>query len=95
VALPINFLTTSGPLRYLEPAVYRSDVVESLLRPVYLKETRKHHEGGELSEADFKRVEDRAVDEAVALQVRAGVSVPVALNHSARFRQTELRFSGW
>jgi 5-methyltetrahydropteroyltriglutamate--homocysteine methyltransferase len=55
--------------------VYRSDVVGSLLRPAYLKEARVGHEAGELSDVDFKRVEDRAVDEAVALQVRAGVEV--------------------
>jgi 5-methyltetrahydropteroyltriglutamate--homocysteine methyltransferase len=55
--------------------VYRSDVVGSLLRPPYLKQARERHEAGELSEAAFKRVEDRAVDEAVALQIRAGVEM--------------------
>jgi 5-methyltetrahydropteroyltriglutamate--homocysteine methyltransferase len=55
--------------------VYRSDVVGSLLRPPYLKEARERHQAGELSEAAFKRVEDRAVDEAVALQIRAGVEM--------------------
>jgi 5-methyltetrahydropteroyltriglutamate--homocysteine methyltransferase len=54
---------------------YRSDVVGSLLRPAYLKEARARHEAGEISETDFKRIEDRAVDEAIALQVRAGLDV--------------------
>src|SRR5712692_1290382 len=54
---------------------YRSDVVESLLRPPYLKETRQRYEAGESSAVEFKKVEDRAVDEAVALQIRAGVDV--------------------
>ena len=55
--------------------MYRSDVVGSLLRPAYLKEARERHETGALSDADFKKVEDGAVDEAVALQVRTGIEV--------------------
>jgi 5-methyltetrahydropteroyltriglutamate--homocysteine methyltransferase len=55
--------------------VYRSDVVGSLLRPAYLKEARDRHEAGQLGEAEFKRTEDRAVDEAIALQERTGVEV--------------------
>ncbi len=54
---------------------YRSDVVGSLLRPDYLKEARKRHEAGEISPAEFKRVEDRAVNEAIAVQVKAGLDV--------------------
>jgi 5-methyltetrahydropteroyltriglutamate--homocysteine methyltransferase len=53
----------------------RSDVVGSLLRPGYLKESRQKWETGELAAADFKRIEDRAVDEAVRLQEDAGVDV--------------------
>jgi 5-methyltetrahydropteroyltriglutamate--homocysteine methyltransferase len=53
----------------------RSDVVGSLLRPAYLKEARQRHAAGELSDAAFKQVEDRAVDEAVALQIEAGLDV--------------------
>src|SRR5215470_14314571 len=56
-------------------AMYRSDVVGSLLRPAYLKEARELHEAGELSDAAFKQIEDRAVAEAVELQDRAGVEV--------------------
>jgi 5-methyltetrahydropteroyltriglutamate--homocysteine methyltransferase len=58
-----------------EAQVYRSDVVGSLLRPAYLKEARDRHEAGQLSEVEFKRAEDRAVDEAIALQQRSGVEV--------------------
>ena len=55
--------------------MFRSDVVGSLLRPRQLKEARERHEAGQLTEAEFKRIEDRAVDEAIALQERAGVDV--------------------
>ncbi len=55
--------------------MYRSDVVGSLLRPDYLKEARQRHEAGELTDAAFKLIEDRAVDEAVELQERAGIEV--------------------
>ena len=56
-------------------ATYRSDVVGSLLRPAYLKEARERHAAGEIGDAAFKRIEDRAVDEAIALQVEAGLDV--------------------
>ena len=55
--------------------MYRTDVVGSLLRPAYLKEARADYEAGKLSDAAFKQIEDRAVDEAIALQERAGVAV--------------------
>ncbi len=55
--------------------VYRSDVVGSLLRPEYLKEARQQWEAGQLGAADFKRIEDRAADEAVRLQEEAGLDV--------------------
>jgi len=53
----------------------RSDVVGSLLRPAYLVDARAALEAGHLSPPEFKRVEDRAVDEAVVLQERAGLDV--------------------
>jgi 5-methyltetrahydropteroyltriglutamate--homocysteine methyltransferase len=53
----------------------RSDVVGSLLRPEFLKRAREKHEVGEMSEEEFKRLEDRAVDEAITLQERAGLDV--------------------
>ncbi len=55
--------------------MYRSDVVGSLLRPPYLKAARDQYAAGKLSDKEFKQVEDRAVDEAVALQERAGLDV--------------------
>src|SRR5579885_200529 len=54
---------------------YRSEVVGSLLRPTYLAEARKQFEAGQLSAADFKAIEDRAVSEAIALQEQAGIDV--------------------
>ena len=53
----------------------RSDVVGSLLRPAYLVEARAAHEAGTLAPDAFKRIEDRAVDEAIALQEAAGLDV--------------------
>jgi 5-methyltetrahydropteroyltriglutamate--homocysteine methyltransferase len=50
-------------------------VVGSLLRPAYLLEARDRLVRGELTQADFKRIEDRAVDDAVALQETAGLDV--------------------
>jgi 5-methyltetrahydropteroyltriglutamate--homocysteine methyltransferase len=55
--------------------VYRSDVVGSLLRPSYLKDARDRHEKGQISHSEFKALEDRAVDEAVAMQRGAGLEV--------------------
>lgn len=56
------------------PAI-RSDVVGSLLRPAYLKDARARHAAGAMSDAEFKRVEDRAVNEAIALQTQVGLNV--------------------
>jgi 5-methyltetrahydropteroyltriglutamate--homocysteine methyltransferase len=55
--------------------VYRSDVVGSLLRPSYLKDARERHAKGQISHSEFKALEDRAVDEAVELQTRAGLEM--------------------
>ncbi len=54
---------------------YHSEVVGSLLRPAYLAKARQQFEVGQLSAAEFKSVEDRAVDEAIALQEDAGIDV--------------------
>ena len=54
---------------------FHSEVVGSLLRPSYLVEARKQFESGQMSAADFKAVEDRAVNEAIALQEGAGIDV--------------------
>ena len=52
-----------------------TDVVGSLLRPVALRKARDDWAAGRLNHAQFKSVEDRAVDEAVALQEAAGLDV--------------------
>jgi 5-methyltetrahydropteroyltriglutamate--homocysteine methyltransferase len=54
---------------------YHSEVVGSLLRPAYLTEARQQFEAGQLAAAEFKKIEDRAVDEAIAVQENAGIDV--------------------
>jgi 5-methyltetrahydropteroyltriglutamate--homocysteine methyltransferase len=54
---------------------YRADNVGSLLRPEYLHQARQRFAGGEISNREFKAIEDRAVDEAVALQEDVGIDV--------------------
>lgn len=53
----------------------RSDVVGSLLRPHELLEAREALGEGRIDHAAFKAIEDRAVDEAVALQEEVGLEV--------------------
>jgi len=53
----------------------RSDVIGSLLRPTSLLEAREKHDSGELTSAEFKFLEDRAVRDAVTLQEAAGLDV--------------------
>jgi 5-methyltetrahydropteroyltriglutamate--homocysteine methyltransferase len=59
----------------VEVLVYRSDTVGSLLRPAYLKEARDLYASGKLGDAAFKEIEDRAVNECIELQIRAGMEV--------------------
>lgn len=54
---------------------YHAEVIGSMLRPQYLKDARKAWEAKTLGTWDFKRVEDRAVDEMIALQEQSGVDV--------------------
>jgi len=56
-------------------STYRSDVIGSLLRPEYLKEARKKRASGEITHAEFKRIEDRSVNEAIDTQLMAGLDV--------------------
>jgi methionine synthase II (cobalamin-independent) len=53
----------------------RTDVVGSLLRPPELLAAQEALARGELTSAAFKQVEDRAVDDALALQEEAGLDV--------------------
>jgi len=55
--------------------VYRAEVIGSLLRPPALLEARRTWQTGELSDEAFKRIEDSAVDQAIAIQEAAGVDV--------------------
>jgi 5-methyltetrahydropteroyltriglutamate--homocysteine methyltransferase len=55
--------------------IYHSEVVGSLLRPTYLADARKQFEAEQIFAADFKAIEDRAVNEAIALQESAGIDV--------------------
>ena len=55
--------------------VYRADTVGSLLRPRYLKLARERFEAGQLAAAAYKEIEDRAVDQAIAMQEGAGLDV--------------------
>ncbi len=55
--------------------VHHSDVIGSLLRPKYLTKARDAYAAGQLSAAEFKRIEDRAVDQAIALQEGIGLDI--------------------
>ncbi len=54
-------------------ATVRADVVGSLLRPDYLLEAREAARAGAISPEELRRIEDRAVLEAIALQEGAGI----------------------
>jgi 5-methyltetrahydropteroyltriglutamate--homocysteine methyltransferase len=53
----------------------RVDVVGSLLRPPELMRAREQLSGGTLGSRQFKEIEDRAVDDAIALQESLGLEV--------------------
>jgi hypothetical protein len=55
--------------------LFRAEVIGSLLRPAYLQEARAAFEQGNLSVNEFKRLEDWAVDQVIALQEGTGVEV--------------------
>ncbi len=55
--------------------MFRAEVVGSMLRPAYLKEARAAFETGQMSVPQFKRIEDRAVDQVIAAQEGSGVEV--------------------
>src|SRR5262245_44364627 len=59
----------------IQPMAIRAESIGSLLRPAALVEARRRLEEGGLTPAGFKAIEDRAVDEAVALQEAAGLDV--------------------
>jgi 5-methyltetrahydropteroyltriglutamate--homocysteine methyltransferase len=55
--------------------VYRADTIGSLLRPTYLKLAREQFEAGRLEPAAYVQIEDRAVDQAIAMQEGVGLDV--------------------
>jgi 5-methyltetrahydropteroyltriglutamate--homocysteine methyltransferase len=90
-------------MRYDSRVIPRSDVVGSLLRPDYLREAQSKLDGGELTPAGYKTIEDRAVDEAVALQQNAGLDVVTDgemrryafFGHLAEALEGFDKFGGW
>ena len=52
-----------------------ADIVGSLLRPPELLKAQARRAAGTISQAQFKEIEDRAVDEAIALQEAVGLEV--------------------
>ena len=53
----------------------KCEVIGSLLRPPYLAEARRRMEQAEITLPEFKRLENRAVDEALETQTLAGIDV--------------------
>ena len=58
-----------------QPVRVHGDVVGSLLRPAELLAAQKQLAAGTLSTAEFKAIEDHAVDDAIALQENAGLEI--------------------
>ncbi len=54
---------------------YHADVIGSLLRPRYLSQARAALAEGRIEASEFKRIEDRAVDQAIAMQEACGLDV--------------------
>ena len=52
---------------------FRADHVGSLLRPPRLLQAREEHAAGRIDDAELRGIEDRAVEEVVALQREAGL----------------------
>jgi 5-methyltetrahydropteroyltriglutamate--homocysteine methyltransferase len=55
--------------------VYHAEVVGSMLRPPWLVEAREAMRAGKIAPDDYETIADRAVDEALRIQVAAGVDV--------------------
>jgi 5-methyltetrahydropteroyltriglutamate--homocysteine methyltransferase len=52
-----------------------ADVIGSLLRPPHLLDAQKQFAAGTITAVEFKAIEDRAVDDAIALQESVGLEV--------------------
>ena len=55
--------------------IIRADVVGSMLRPAFLLSAREKFKQYGMSDAEFKKIEDRAVDECIAIQEQAELDV--------------------
>ena len=53
----------------------RTDVIGSLLRPVFLKDARKAFDEGKMPADEFRAVEDKAVRQSLRMQEEAGLAV--------------------
>jgi len=56
-------------------AIYRAQTICSMLRPAFLRDARHALRSGTITSSAFKKIEDRAVDDALAIQERAGVDL--------------------
>ncbi len=54
---------------------FRADQIGSLLRPAELRQAFRRHAAGELGEAEFHRLQDESIRDAVRLQQEAGLAV--------------------
>lgn len=52
---------------------FRAEHIGSLLRPDYLLEARKQFDRKEINHEQLRELEDKAVEEAICLQRRAGM----------------------
>ena len=64
----------------------KAHVVGSMLRPGRLLEHSAQYRAGALAVAEFKRIEDAAVDQAIAVQEQAGTSISSPMASSAGLR---------
>jgi 5-methyltetrahydropteroyltriglutamate--homocysteine methyltransferase len=56
-------------------AIHRAQTIGSMLRSALLREGRQRLRQAAISHAEFKRIEDQAVDHALAIQERAGIDL--------------------
>src|SRR5258706_710452 len=77
-----------------------TDVVGSLLRPPELLRAREDVAAGSITQAEFKRIEDAAVDQVIALQEEAGLDVVTdgemrRLSFQSQLPQAVASFGAW
>ena len=63
------------PIRPNGRPPFRADHVGSLLRPAALREAFRRHAAGQIDDAEFARIQDRCIRDAVALQQECGLAV--------------------